>query len=62
MNDRETTGGGSRLNRETTASLVWRLDALLWLVVPGTIAGLMSDEALSAHWPDLASLGEILGI
>ena len=62
MNDRETTGGGSRLDRETTASLVWRLDALLWLVVPGTIAGLMSDEALSAHWPDLASLGEILGI
>ena len=62
MNDRETTGGGSRLNRETTASLVWRLDALLWLVVPGTIAGLMSDEALAAHWPDLASLGEILGI
>ena len=62
MNDRETTGGGSRLDRETTASLVWRLDALLWLVVPGTIAGLMSDEALSAHWPDLASLGELLGI
>ena len=62
MNDREITGGGSRLDRETTASLVWRLDALLWLVVPGTIAGLMSDEALSAHWPDLASLGEILGI
>ena len=62
MNDRETTGGGSRLNRETTASLVWRLDALLWLVVPGTIAGFLSDEALSAHWPDLASLGEILGI
>ena len=62
MNDRETTGGGSRLNRETTASLVWRLDALLWLVVPGTIAGFLSDEALAAHWPDLASLGEILGI
>ena len=62
MNDRETTGGGSRLNREATASLVWRLDALLWLVVPGTIAGFLSDEALSAHWPDLASLGEILGI
>ena len=62
MNDREITGGGSRLDRETTASLVWRLDALLWLVVPGTIAGLMSDEALSAHWPDLALLGEILGI
>lgn len=62
MNDRETTGGGSRLNRETTASLIWRLDALLWLVVPGTIAGFLSDEALSAHWPDLALLGEILGI
>ena len=62
MNDRETTGGGSRLNRETTASLVWRLDALLWLVVPGTIAGFLSDEALSTHWPDLALLGEILGI
>ena len=62
MNDRETTGGGSRLDRETTASLVWRLDALLWLVVPGTIAGFLSDEALAAHWPDLASLGEILGI
>ena len=62
MNDRETTGGGSRLDREDAASLIWRLDALLWLVVPGTIAGLMSDEALSAHWPDLASLGEILGI
>lgn len=61
MNDRETTGGGSRLDRETTASLIWRLDALLWLVVPGTIAGLMSDEALSAHWPGLVIPGEILG-
>ena len=62
MNDRETTGGGSRLNRETTASLAGRLKVLFWLVVPGTIAGFLSDEALSAHWPDLASLGEILGI
>lgn len=62
MNDRETTGGGSRLNREDAAALAGRLKVLFWLVVPGTIAGLMSDEALSAHWPDLASLGEILGI
>ena len=62
MNDRETTGGGSRLDREDAAVLAGRLWPLLWLVVPGTIAGLMSDEALSAHWPDLASLGEILGI
>ena len=61
MNDRETTGGGSRLDRETTASLVWRLDALLWLVVPGTIAGLMSDDTLSAYWPGLVIPGEILG-
>ena len=62
MNDRETTGGGSRLNREDAAVLAGRLWPLLWLVVPGTIAGFLSDEALSAHWPDLASLGEILGI
>ena len=62
MNDRETTGGGSRLNREDAAVLAGRLWPLFWLIVPGTIAGLMSDEALSAHWPDLASLGEILGI
>ena len=62
MNDRETTGGGSRLDREDAAALAGRLKVLFWLVVPGTIAGLMSDEALSAHWPDLASLGEILGI
>ena len=62
MNDRETTGGGSRLDREDAAVLAGRLWPLFWLIVPGTIAGLMSDEALSAHWPDLASLGEILGI
>ena len=62
MNDRETTGGGSRLNREDAAVLAGRLKVLLWLVVPGTIAGFLSDEALAAHWPDLASLGEILGI
>ena len=62
MNDRETTGGGSRLNREDAAVLAGRLWPLFWLIVPGTIAGLMSDEALSAHWPDLALLGEILGI
>ena len=62
MNDRETTGGGSRLDREDAAVLAGRLWPLLWLVVPGTIAGFLSDEALSAHWPDLASLGEILGI
>ena len=62
MNDRETTGGGSRLNREDAAVLAGRLWPLLWLVVPGTIAGFLSDEALSAHWPDLALLGEILGI
>ena len=62
MNDRETTGGGSRLDREDAAALAGRLKVLFWLVVPGTIAGFLSDEALSAHWPDLASLGEILGI
>ena len=62
MNDRETTGGGSRLNREDAAVLAGRLWPLFWLIVPGTIAGFLSDEALSAHWPDLASLGEILGI
>ena len=62
MNDRETTGGGSRLDREDAAVLAGRLWPLFWLVVPGTIAGFLSDEALSAHWPDLASLGEILGI
>ena len=62
MNDRETTGDGSRLDREDAAVLAGRLWPLLWLVVPGTIAGFLSDEALSAHWPDLASLGEILGI
>ena len=62
MNDRETTGGGSRLDREDAAVLAGRLWPLLWLVVPGTIAGFLSDEALAAHWPDLASLGEILGI
>src|SRR5699024_5459412 len=61
-NDRETTGGGSRLDREDAAALAGRLKVLFWLVVPGTIAGFLSDEALSAHWPDLASLGEILGI
>ena len=62
MNDRETTGGGSRLDREDAAALAGRLKVLFWLVVPGTIAGFLSDEALSAHWPDLALLGEILGI
>ena len=62
MNDRETTGGGSRLDREDAAALAGRLKVLFWLVVPGTIAGFLSDEALSTHWPDLASLGEILGI
>ena len=62
MNDRETTGGGSRLDREDAAVLAGRLWPLFWLVVPGTIAGFLSDEALAAHWPDLASLGEILGI
>ena len=62
MNDRETTGGGSRLNREDAAVLAGRLWPLFWLIVPGTIAGFLSDEALSAHWPDLALLGEILGI
>ena len=62
MNDRETTGGGSRLDRVDAAALAGRLKVLFWLVVPGTIAGFLSDEALSAHWPDLASLGEILGI
>ena len=62
MNDREITGGGSRLNREDAAVLAGRLWPLFWLIVPGTIAGFLSDEALSAHWPDLASLGEILGI
>ena len=62
MNDRETTGGGSRLDREDAAVLAGRLWPLFWLIVPGTIAGFLSDEALSAHWPDLASLGEILGI
>lgn len=62
MNDRETTGDGSRLDREDAAVLAGRLWPLLWLVVPGTIAGFLSDEALSAHWPDLALLGEILGI
>ena len=62
MNDRETTGGGSRLNREDAAVLAGRLWPLFWLIVPGTIAGFLSDEALAAHWPDLASLGEILGI
>ena len=61
MNDRETTGGGSRLNRETTASLAGRLKVLFWLVVPGTIAGLMSDDTLSAYWPGLVIPGEILG-
>ena len=62
MNDRETTGGGSRLDREDAAVLAGRLWPLFWLIVPGTIAGFLSDEALSAHWPDLALLGEILGI
>lgn len=62
MNDRETTGGGSRLDREDAAALAGRLKVLFWLVVPGTIAGFLSDEALSTHWPDLALLGEILGI
>ena len=62
MNDREITGGGSRLNREDAAVLAGRLWPLFWLIVPGTIAGFLSDEALSAHWPDLALLGEILGI
>ena len=62
MNDRETTGGGSRLDREDAAVLAGRLWPLFWLIVPGTIAGFLSDEALAAHWPDLASLGEILGI
>lgn len=62
MNDRETTGGGSRLKREDAAVLAGRLWPLFWLIVPGTIAGFLSDEALSAHWPDLALLGEILGI
>ena len=62
MNDRETTGGGSRLDREDAAALAGRLKVLFWLIVPGTIAGFLSDEALSAHWPVLASLGEILGI
>ena len=62
MNDREITGGGSRLNREDAAVLAGRLWPLFWLIVPGTIAGLMSDDTLSAYWPDLASLGEILGI
>ena len=61
MNDRETTGGGSRLDREDAAVLARWLWPLFWLIVPGTIAGLMSDDTLSAYWPGLVIPGEILG-
>lgn len=46
---------------EDAAVLARWLWPLFWLIVPGTIAGLMSDDTLSAYWPGLVIPGEILG-
>ena len=52
---------GKKALAEDAAVLARWLWPLFWLIVPGTIAGLMSDDTLSAYWPGLVIPGEILG-